>query len=159
MLSKFFTTLVRPILEYRNAICGPLFTLDQRKVEKVQRQATHLLPSLHGKSYTERLSILSLPSLLYRRQRGDLIFLYKILNDYFSSDFTNLYTYSTTTTRGHQFKLLNQHSRLLCRSNYFMNRMISEWNSLPTSVVESSSINTFKSLLDNYFLDFRFTLV
>ena len=29
---------------------------------------------------------------------------------------------------------------------------------LATSVVESYSINTFKSLLDNYFLDFRFTL-
>ena len=119
MLSKLFTTLVRPILEYGNAIWGPLFTLDQRKVEKVQRQATRLLPSLHDKSYTERLSILSLPSLLYRHQRGDLIFLYKILNNYFSSDFTNLYTYSTTTTtRGHQFKLFKQHSRLLCRSNY-----------------------------------------
>ena len=108
------------------------------------------------------LSKRSLPSLLYRLQRGDLIFLYKILNNYFSSDFTNLslYTYSTTTTtRGHQFKLFKQHSRLLCRSNYFMNRVINEWNSLPTSVVESSSINTFKSLLDNYFLDFRFTFV
>ena len=153
MLSKLFTTVVRPILEYGNAIWGPLFTLDQRKVEKVQRRATHLLPSLHDKSYNERLSILSLPSLLYRRQRGDLIFLYKILNNYFSSDFTNLYTYSTTTTRRHQFKLFKQNSRLLCRSNYFMNRVINEWNSLPTSVVESSSINTFKLLLDNYFLD------
>ena len=34
-----------------------------------------------------------------------------------------------------------------------MNRVINEWNSLATFVVESSSINTFKSLLDNYFLD------
>ena len=159
MLSKLFTTLVRPILEYVNAIWGPLFTLDQRKVEKVQRRATRLLPSLHDKSYTEKLSILSLPSLLYRRQRGDLIFLYKILNDYFSSDFTILYTYSTTTTGGHQFKLFQQHSRLLCRSNYFINRVINDWNSLPTSVVESTSINTFKLLLDNYLLDFRFTFV
>ena len=60
---------------------------------------------------------------------------------------------------GHQFKLFKQHSRLLCRSNYFMNRVINDWNSLPTSVVESTSINTFKSLLDNYLLDFRFTFV
>ena len=79
MLSKLFTTLIRPTLEYSNAIWGPLFTLDQRKVEKVQRRATRLLPSLHDKSYTERLSILSLPSLLYRRQRGDLIFYTKFL--------------------------------------------------------------------------------
>ena len=40
-----------------------------------------------------------------------------------------------------------------------MNRVINDWNSLPTSVVESTSINTFKLLLDNYFLDFRFTFV
>ena len=50
MLSKLFTTLVQPILKYGNAIWGSLFTLDQRKVEKVQRRATHLLPSLHDKS-------------------------------------------------------------------------------------------------------------
>jgi len=40
MLSKLFTTLVGPILEYSNAIWGPLFILDQRKVEKVQHRAT-----------------------------------------------------------------------------------------------------------------------
>ena len=59
----------------------------------------------------------------------------------------------------HQFKLFKQHSRLLCRLNYFMNRVINDWNSLPTSAVESTSINTFKLLLDNYLLDFRFTFV
>ena len=37
-----------------------------------------------------------------------------------------------------------------------MNRVINEWNSLPTSVVESSSTHTFKLLLDNYFLDLLF---
>ena len=31
--------------------------------------------------------------------------------------------------------------------------MINDWNSLPNSVVESTLINTFKSLLDNYLLD------
>ena len=70
MLSKLFTTLVRPILEYGNASWGPLFTLDQRKVEKVQRQATRLLPSLHDKFYTERLSILSLQARTQEFQKG-----------------------------------------------------------------------------------------
>ena len=35
MLSKLFTTLVRPILEHSNAIWGSLFILDQRKAEGV----------------------------------------------------------------------------------------------------------------------------
>ena len=40
-----------------------------------------------------------------------------------------------------------------------MNRMINDWNSLPTSVVENTSINTLKSLLDTYLLDFRLILL
>ena len=116
-------------------------------MEKVQRRATCLLPHLHDKSYTERLTLLSLPSLQYRRLRGDLIFLYKVLNNYFDTDFTDLYTYSTTTiTRGHQFKLFKEHSRLLCRSNYLI-RITNDWNSLPNYVVNSTSIDTFKIVI------------
>ena len=76
MLTQLFSTLVHPILEYNNAIWGPHYTLDQRKIEKVQRRATCLLPQLQDKSYSERLILLSLPSLQHRRLRGDLIFLY-----------------------------------------------------------------------------------
>ena len=87
-------------------------------IRKVQRRATCLLPHLHDKSYAERLTLLSLPSLQYRRLRGDLIFLCKVLNNYFTTDFSDLYTYSTITfTRGHQFKLFKNRTRLLCRSN------------------------------------------
>ena len=102
-----------------------------------------------------RDSILQLPSLAYRRFRGDMILLYKILNNYFSSDFSTLYTYSnTTTTRGHQFKLFKYHSRLNCRYNYFL---INDWNNLPAFVVNANSIN---SLIDNYFFSYsRFGFV
>ena len=155
ILTKLFTTLVRPILEYNNPIWGPHFMLDQRRVEKIQRRATRLLPHLQDKSYSERLSALSLPSLSYRRHRGDLILLYKIINNYFNSDFTDLFTYSTSSTRGHQFKLFKPHTRLLCRSNYFFNRLINDWNRLPSAVVNANSINHFKSLLDNYLFDSR----
>ena len=89
-----------------------------------------------------------------------MILLYKILNNYYSSDFSALYTYSnTTTTRGHQFKLFKYRSRLNCRSNYFFNRLINDWNNLPAFVVNANSVNSFKSLIDNYFLDSRFGFV
>ena len=51
MLTKLFTAFVRPTLYYSNAVWGPFFVLDQRKVEKVQRRATRLLPSLRDKPY------------------------------------------------------------------------------------------------------------
>ena len=98
MLTQLFSTLVWPILEYSNTTWGPHYTVDMRKIEKVEWRATHFLPQLHDKSYTKRLILLSLPPLQYRRLRGNQIFLYKILNN---SDFFDLYTYSTiTTTRG-----------------------------------------------------------
>ena len=37
ILTKLFTTLVQPILEYSNAIWGPYFVLDQRKVESAAK--------------------------------------------------------------------------------------------------------------------------
>ena len=105
------------------------------QIEKVQHRATKMLPAISDKSYEERLSILKLPSLTYRRHRGDMILLYKVLNNHFNSDFSSLYTYSTSnTTRGHQFKLFKYQSRLNCRSNYFFNRVINDWNNLPDIV-------------------------
>ena len=40
MSVKLFTTLVQPTL---NSVWGQAFILDQKKVEKVQRRATHCL--------------------------------------------------------------------------------------------------------------------
>ena len=151
--------MVHPTLEYCSSVWGPSLVLDQRKIEKVQLRATRLLLLIRDKPYGERLSILQLPSLAYSF-RGDMILLYKILNNYFSLDFSTLYTYSnTTTTRGHQFKLFKYCSRLNCRSNYFFNKLINDLNSLPAFVVHPNSVNSFKSLIDNYFLDSRFGFV
>ena len=63
MLTQLFSALVQPILEYSNTTWGSHYTLDMRKIEKVQQRATSILPQLHDKSYTEKLTLFSLPSL------------------------------------------------------------------------------------------------
>ena len=70
-------------MEYTNIIWGPHFLLDKRKLERVQHRATKLIPQLSDKLYQHRLISLNLPSLCYRSIRGDLIFLYKLINGYF----------------------------------------------------------------------------
>ena len=44
-------------------------------IERVQKRATKLIPGLSNKSYIERLKVLglNLPTLKYRRYRGDMI--------------------------------------------------------------------------------------
>ena len=80
-------------MEYTNIIWGPHFLLDKRKLERVQRRATKLIPQLSDKSYQHRLISLDLPSLRYRSIRGDLIFLYKLINGYFILDFSTFLLY------------------------------------------------------------------
>ena len=71
----------------------------------------------------------------------------------------DLYTCSTIiTTREHQFKLFKECSKLY-KSNSFINRITNDWNSLPNCAVNSSSIHTFKLLLDSYLLDSRFSCI
>jgi len=66
MLVKLFVTIVRPTLEYSNSVWGPSFILDHRKLEKVQRRATRLIPTIADMPYSERLSTLPLPSKNFR---------------------------------------------------------------------------------------------
>ena len=57
---------------------------------------------------------------------------------------------TVSTTRGHNYKIFKPHSQCLTRSNFFSNRVINDWNSLPTNIVNANSINNFKSLLDEH---------
>jgi len=56
------------------------------EVEKVQRRATKQVKSQRGLSYEQRLKKLNLPTLKYRRHRGDMIEVYKILHGIYDTD-------------------------------------------------------------------------
>ena len=53
-ISTPYKAMVRPHLEYGNAIWGPCYQGDLRLVEGVQRRATKLIPRLHNLPYEER---------------------------------------------------------------------------------------------------------
>ena len=57
-----------------------MFKKDKILIENVQRQATRLLKCLKHLSYEDRLKTLGLPSLEYRRERFDMIQVYKIMH-------------------------------------------------------------------------------
>ena len=152
MFPILYKVLVRPILEYGNAVWGPFLLLhDQIAIEKVQRRATKLVTSIRNLPYNERLSILKLPSLYYRRRRGDMILVYQIFHGLIDINPSIFFAPATiSTTRGHNYKISKPHSQCLTRSNFFSNRVINNWNSLPTNIVNATSINNFESLLDEH---------
>ena len=70
-----------------------------------------MIPGFKDLSYNERLLLLKLPSLKYRRLRGDLIEVYNILNRKESDNVKTICRLSEVKhTRGHNKKLALSHS-------------------------------------------------
>ena len=124
--------------------------MDIHKLEKIQRKATRMVKSIRHFDYEERLKVLNLPSLHYRRYRGDMIAVYNILHGKYDIDYSDFFTFSTTThTRGHMFKLFKSFSRIDTRRYFFTRRVVEPWNNLPYEVVCAESEDTFKKLIDS----------
>ncbi|VDL91638.1 unnamed protein product [Schistocephalus solidus] len=83
--------------------------------------------------------------------RGDLIQAFRMLRGQYcclsSGDFFELAT--TTTLRGHPIKQRVTVARLDAR-RLFSNRAIKAWNALPTDIIMSPSVDTFKRKFDQY---------
>jgi thymidine kinase len=67
-----FQALVRPHLEYAAAVWSPYKSGEiEQIIEIVQRRAMKQIPSLKNMEYNQRLRKLNMPTLKYRRARGD----------------------------------------------------------------------------------------
>ncbi len=150
-----FRGLVRPHLEYAQPVWKPYKRGQIHKLEQVQRRATKLVPTLRDRPYPERLQRLLLPTLAFRRLRGDMIETFKITHGLYDPRTTRglLYAESHTRTRGHPYKLKTQQSKKTARLNSFSRRIVSHWNSLPWSVVTATTVAKFEQRLDSAWRD------
>ena len=101
--------------------------------------------------YSERLEKLDLPTLLYRRERGDMIETWKHFNVHDQSTLSTNFKPIHRRTRCHDLKLTRNRANDGVRgtqANSFYFRTASLWNSLPAAVVKAENINTFKAGLD-----------
>ena len=150
-----YTAMVRPHLEYASCAWNPYLKYNIDSVERVQRRATKMVPSLKDMSYTDRLKKLNLETLEYRRTRADLLETFRILNGIHTLDQSChcshcpdklMFTPSlSSSTRGHNRKLQIQEATGI-RKHYFT-RVAKLWNNLSQAAVSASSINIFKNHL------------
>ena len=156
-LPLLYKAIVRPHLEYCNTVWHPRWKKDMEALEAIQHRATKLVPGLGEKSYGERLKALSLPSLYYRRARGDMIECYKYLSGIYDVSTKFLPLDLSSTTRGHSLKLTKIAATKACRANYFSRRINNAWNSLPDDVVTAPTLDTFKARLDRVWSKYHYT--
>ena len=145
-----YVAMVRPHLEYANQIWAPFLIKDIEAVENVQRRASKLVPSLKNLTYEERLRKLGLPTLTYRRARGDMIETYKILSGVYDKEVSQdiFVLKEGQRTRGHTKRIFKVHSRLNKNKYSFFKRVVNNWNQLPQWVIDSDTVKGFEARLD-----------
>ena len=130
---------------------------DKEVLEKVQRRALAMISNLKGKSYEERLAEVKMTTLERRRERGDLITMYRIMTGQDDVDPSLWFQPIATSRNGlgtrHASGLHNvvqQRSKGEVREKNFSQRVVSAWNNLPDSVKGAGCVNTFKNRLDEH---------
>ena len=150
-----YPSMIRSHMEYAVQAWSPHLVKDILILENVQRRATKLVTSLRDKTYEVRKLALDLTSLAERRERGDLIQVFKIMHGYDNlrrDDFFVLHSDSRRpSTRGHSLKILTKSSKTVRRRKYFDIRIINKWNELSEKVVCKQSVSSFKTKLDHHF--------
>jgi len=154
-----YKTLVRPLLEFNVCVWYPVKRGPINNLEKIQHRATKLIPGLQYLSYKERLVSLKLPSLQYRRRRGDMIQVYNYIHGNYKVNNIEVLLprdHRALNLRGHSLKLLKLRPRKTVRKKKFSNRVVNDWNSLTEEIVTSDNVNLFKSRLDRHWSDIMY---
>ena len=155
---NIYKQYVRCHLEYASPAWNPSNLADIDKLENVQKKAVNLVQGLEGLTYEEKLKKLNLETLRVRRIKADLTLAFKIIRGFSDVDkntWFHLVDQNNRVTRlsSCQYNLKTQKSRTELRKNFFSNRIINFWNSLPTEVKMCENVKQFKEKLKTLTID------
>ena len=153
LFKKLYITFVRPHIEYAQSVWSPHLLKYIKQLENVQIRATAQVDGLKNMEYSERLKKLDLPTLVYRRKRGDMIEVWKHFNVYDPETLSPNFKRNVRNIRSHhhsQQLTLNRprDGKRGVQANSFYFRAAEEWNGLSEAVVQAEEINKFKNELD-----------
>ena len=118
-----------------------------KEIEKIQRRATKLVKSVTKLPYCDRLKMLGLTTLYYRRLRADVIQVYRIINKIDKFELSIFFHFNTRPSRYNSVRLIKPRALTTIRQNSFSHRVVNSWNYLPEEVVLADSLNQFKNIL------------
>ena len=87
ILLSLYKTLMRPLVEYCTAAWSPYYQKDKILLKRIQHRFTRMFPELKFLLYEERLVKLGLWTLEERRNRADLIEVFKLVNGLVNNPF------------------------------------------------------------------------
>jgi ribonuclease P/MRP protein subunit RPP40 len=164
-LIPLYKAFVRPKLEYAVQAWNPWLLKDITTLEKVQERMIRMLSDAKGGTYEEKLQDAGLTTLKDRRERGDMIEVFKTIKGINNVDkevwFKIRDPAQTRATRGSTSEndgqvtarddfLFMDNVRLDTRKNSFTVRIIGNWNKIPQEIRNKTTVNAFKNAYDKW---------
>jgi hypothetical protein len=151
-----YKALVRPKLEYASCAWNPYLIKDINRLENIQRQAARFVFSDYRRtsSPSQMMSSLGWESLETRRLITQTTMFYKILNGYVSlslPDEIKQYHHNRSLRHLNNSYYTCPKSNLDTHLFSFYPRTIRTWNELPPSIINSSSLESFKFKCSKHF--------
>ena len=126
--------------------------------ESLKKRTTKLIKYLGNLGYEERLKKPGLLSFKYRRLRGGLIKVFKLIKCRHAGYLRDMFEISDVNRgRGHQHKLAIKHSRTRLRQSFFFfaRTVVGHWSRLSKDIVSVNTPESFKTQLDKHFIGKR----
>ena len=126
LILPLYKFLVRPHLEHAVKFWSQHVRRDIDKIEKIQRRATKMIPEIRNHSCHRRIWDLDLISLVQRRLRGQLIEVFKYLNELTTASAWGLFDYDLNDrTRNNGAKLIIEHFNTSVAQHFYPIKMTS----------------------------------
>ncbi|KAF2355414.1 hypothetical protein FHG87_013827 [Trinorchestia longiramus] len=117
---------------------------------KIQVKSTQMIPAQRNLSYERRLQQLELVFLKQRKLREQPIETSKYFNGLDDVTMGGLFERAgNVPTRNNSQEVNFKTSQAI---NFFPIKIAATWNQLPENIVSSSTVNTFKNRLDEYWI-------
>ena len=142
---------IRPHLDYGMTACPPGSSADSKLLEAVQSKATALVYGLKKMNSEERRKKLRLMTLEQRRDRGDLIEVFKMLKGLTRINPNHFWEVREARGGPRLVKEMAVNGRKP-RHSFFSYRVIQKWNLLPADLKMAPSLDSFKNRLDEKLL-------
>ena len=148
---KIWKIYLRPLLESNTQVWSPLYKKDIDRIEQIQRGFLKRITCIRDDTYEERLATCNLQKLSTRRICFDMALVYKIIHGLIGLSFDDFFMWHPSVrTRGHRYKIFPVQVRTDLSKNFFANRVVQRWNSLPSDIVESRSVTVFKDKMASH---------
>ena len=108
-----------------------------------------MIPEIRNHNCYQRIQDLDLISLVQRRLRGQLIEVSKYPKRLTTDSASGLFDCDfNDRTRNNGAKLIVKHFNTSVAQQFYIIKMTTNWNAIPSEVVSSRTVNTFKNILD-----------